>query len=205
MTTGSYCYFRNGYEYLEHPFGDHGRMGYRRDRAEPEVWTRPGAGLSRLWFMQDYGQVEGGHPARRMVSLAAVDTAVPGMPENPDKYAYWAHAPLLLGAFHDGEVRLTGTGPDLIDEAHVCWIAETLVLPLPNGQGTGLAMRFESWAFRGRRLGHERTSPLPANASPVRDGRLMTHGEDAPQASRDSLWWLEPAEVPHSTGDVRVA
>jgi hypothetical protein len=196
MTTGSYCYFRNGYEYLEHPFGDRGRMGYRRDRSELEAWTHAGAGLSRLWFMQDYGPVESGHTSKRMVTLAAVDTSVPGMPENPDKYAYWAHAPLLLGAFETGEVRLTGTGPDLMDEANVCWVAESLMLPMPNGQGNGVAMRFESWAFRGRRLGHERSPRgLGGVVLPITDGRLMIHGDDTPGAARDCLWWLEPAQT----------
>ncbi|MCR5879016.1 hypothetical protein [Phenylobacterium sp. J367] len=201
MTTGSYCYFRNGYEYLEHPFGDRGRMGYRRDRAELETWTHSGPGLSRLWFMQDYGPVELGHTSKRMVTLAAVDTAVPGMPANPDKYAYWAHAPLLLGAFQGGEVRLTGTGPDLMDEINVCWIAESLMLPLPNGQGQGVAMRFESWAFRGKRLSHERRALIgPGQSMPASDGRLMVHADDAPGAARDSLWWMETAQPPAHAG-----
>ncbi|WP_374472966.1 hypothetical protein [Phenylobacterium sp.] len=203
MTTGSYCYFRNAYEYLQHPFGEPGRMGYLRDRSELEIWTRKGQGMSRVWFMQDHGAVEGGHTFKRLVTLAAVDTAVPGMPANPDKYAYWAHAPLLLGAFETGEVRLTGTGPDLMDEVNVCWIAESLTLPLPNGGGSGVAMRFESWAYRGRRLGHERIAQAPGLPPlPAPDGRLMILPDDTPGAARDCLWWMESAAAPAVTHQV---
>ncbi|MEO8115017.1 MAG: hypothetical protein ABI655_11580 [Phenylobacterium sp.] len=200
MSTDEYCYLRNGLDY--NTYTDSGRMGYRKDRSDPQVWTKLDDTLSRLWRMHDYGRINKYQSdSPRKVTLEAMATAVPGMPDRPDFYGYWAHAPLLLTAARGGPVMLGAVGLD-IPEVNGYWLAETYQKPLPQDATKQTTMiRLQSMANPGCYLGHLRdtTSPIPGTDVPLSAKQLALYDHPAPQSAYVDWWWyMEFAPAPAS-------
>lgn len=190
MSTAHFCHLRSGLEYKNAPIHD-GRMGYWASRAKLEVSTANGD-LSRLWRLRDYGPTDDRDPnASRKVTLEAVETGVPGMPENPDGFRYWSHQPLLLTAAPEGPVRLGGVGWGLAPEANSFWIAECQVRPDPDGGPRRiLAMRLESVTNPEMFLGHARDLSRPDFPLAVPSSDLVLNRQvDA--AGHDMWWYVE--------------
>lgn len=195
MSTAHYCRLRSSVEYCNAAAHD-GRLGYWPDRSRLQVSTAHGD-LSRLWRLRDFGPLNDRDPnSRRRVTLEAVDTAVPGMPNNPDGFRYWAHQPLMLTVTPEGEVVLGGVGRGLAPEAHGFWAADCQVRQDPaGGPRRLLALRLQPAAWEGRYLAHQRDGAAPGSrlARPTSDLTLGTPGDDG---THDMWWYVEIAPAP---------
>jgi len=192
MSTGEYCHLRSVFDYKSGGMHD-GRIGYHADRSSFEVSTAIGV-LSRLWRLQTWGRADERDPiSPRYVTLIAVDTAAPGMPEQPDAFIYWKHAPLLLTAGLGDEVRLGAVGHGIAPEAGGYWIAELRLRPHPEDRKEQVpALALESMANRGLYLRHKRDAVTRAPTPQLTLGPPRIRREDA----GDDIWWfLEAAEA----------
>jgi hypothetical protein len=190
MSTGDYCHIRSGVDDAD--LHD-GRIGYHADRSSFEVSTGAGV-LSRIWLLRYWGRTDEHDPvSSHFVTLTAVDTAVPDMPEKPDAFTYWKHTPLLLTAGVGDQVRLGAVGHGIAPEAGGYWIAEQRVRSHPrNDQEPVTALRLESMANRGLYLCHQRdpATGAPATGLTLGASKLSLNSRD--DAEADMWWFPEP-------------
>ncbi|THD79187.1 MAG: hypothetical protein E7812_08885 [Phenylobacterium sp.] len=198
MSTGDYCHLRSGVDDAD--LHD-GRIGYHADRSSFEVSTGAGV-LSRIWLLRFWGRADEHDPVSpHYVTLTAVDTAVPDMPEKPDAFTYWRHTPLLLTAGSGDQVRLGAVGHGIAPEAGGYWIAERRLRPHPaGGKEPVTTLRLESMANRGLYLCHQRDPDTGALGTSLTLGpsRLALHAQD--NADQDMWWRPEPIAVDCEAG-----
>ena len=204
MSTAHYCTLRSGVEYWNAAVHD-GRMGYWPDRSRLHVSTAHG-GLSRVWRLNDFGPMDDRDPnSRRKITLEAVDTAVPGMPRDPDGFRYWSHQPLMLTAAPGAPVILGAVGWGIAPEANGFWVADCQVRQDPaGGPRRLLALRLQPATCPGRYLAHERDAAGPGAARARANGDLtLNDPEDGP--GHDMWWYVEVVPAPQRADHAAVA
>jgi hypothetical protein len=157
--SGKLCEIVNGNAYGAQPH----RLIYRKDRSDPHVYApafAPGDGWSSRWIVEERND----HKTQPWLRLAAADTAVPGMPDNPTAAQAWQHLPLYLCLIAN-DIVLSGVGvlfdgpPQIAipDEAARWW-------PRDGDKMRGVSVPtfwLESAAYPGGYLtyGRDRTAP----------------------------------------------